>query len=295
MDPATTTTTSLDTNDEEQPPNRCLGKLAAKVNRKQLLFATFMNVPKTDPVPNVSDFWAKRAKFPSKSYGNRQHGCCTRASQAVLATRMERIEQRRTLDIAEEEVLRVYYEMTERLYGGGDTGAYETDALDDWRRADRTFKDVKGRPLTIDAYVRVNHIDQIEIRRAIHLAGAHGVKLCFALPLAWSSTELTEPWDAPADGRFIGNYEPYSWGGHSMTADAYNKQGVRVLHTWFDGDKTVQSHQFVTWAGMAYCDEMYVVIDSVNAWRKRAEDQGFDMTNLVDAVNSVSSVSIPEK
>jgi hypothetical protein len=292
-----TTTVTSEHSGEVGQNKGCLGKLAPKNDPRQLMFAKFEGgkLKTVDAAPLVSDFWKSRAKFPAHSYGNTNIGDCTRASQAAFATRMERIEQKRTIEISEAEVERVYYAMTEKLYGGGDTGAYEIDALNCWRRPEETFKDGKGNPLTIDAYVRVNHMDQMEIRRAINFSGGHGVKLCFALPRAWASVDITEPWDGPPENTPMnGDWEPYSWGGHSMTAVAYNKVGIRVQHTWFDGPKGTPSEQIVTWRGMAYCDEMYVVIDSVDAWRKRADILKFDLTNLVKAVNTVSSKQIGE-
>jgi hypothetical protein len=43
--------------------------------------------------------------------------------------RFERIERRRTINLDDQEVIDKYLAMTSRLYGGGDTGAYEEDAL----------------------------------------------------------------------------------------------------------------------------------------------------------------------
>src|SRR3954447_21487763 len=126
-----------------------LGKLPAKSNRKALLFEDFVQPAAIDKVPDNFNFWAKRAAFPSRMFGNDVYGDCTRASQAEAAMHMERIETKATPRITDAEVIRAYFEMTWRRYsddgpngapmpswwmgagGPGDLGAYETDALSD--------------------------------------------------------------------------------------------------------------------------------------------------------------------
>jgi hypothetical protein len=271
-------------------PEKPLGKLPARGHPKMLQLKSF--VPRAvEPPPKAFNFWSKRVPFPPRTYGNRQEGCCTRASQANLATRMERLEQRRTINIWDEEIHRVYRDMTARLYGGGDTGAYEIDALNEWRRPDLTFRDESSRPLTIDAYTSINIRDFNEVKYAIWLAGAKGIKLCLNLPLAFSRIDPPDVWDFFDEGlleSLTGEWVPGSWGGHSLMADAYNEKGVRLVHTWYDRD----DEQILSWrAFAAYCDEAYLVVDSANKWRKKTAGR-LNITELVDAVNQVSSHKI---
>lgn len=263
--------------------DRKLGKGKPKTSLKQLFLQTFLK-PKAEIVlPKATNFWRKRKGFPLNTWGNTDAGCCTRAKQALAHCRMERLEQRRTIEITTEEVLRVYYNMTSRLYGGGDTGAYEVDALSEWRKPDLTFKDTKGRPLTIDAFVAVNHRNIEEIKKGIYLSGAHGMAVCFNLPEAWSDTYR---WDIPENQLPTGKYEPGGWGGHSMWALDYTEEGVIIGHTWGVPDG------LVTWRGMAqYCDEAYLVIDSVNAWKKK-RGKIINVDALKSAVNEVSAQKI---
>ena len=258
-------------------PDRRLGKGPAKAGPKALLFANYIS-PLV--IPQETNFWHKRVKFPFETYGNREHGCCTIASQALFAMKMERIEQRRTIDFADEEVLRVYYNLTSRLYGGGDTGAYEEDALSNWRKPDLTFRDKRGRPYTIDAYTKINHTNILEIKKAIYLSGGHGIKLCFNLPWAWASTYR---WDVPENQALVGDWVPGSWGGHSMcSAHDYDEGGIWVDHTWG------VPPGYVTNAGLAaYCDEAHHVIDSINTWKKKTNLVNFGA--LISDVNIVSS------
>lgn len=280
-------------NERVDAGSKRLGKLPAKSSMKQLHFA---RVLKAEPEPpKVVKFWEKRKPFPAYTYGNTDNGCCTIASQAVMATRLERIEQRRTVGFNENEILRVYYNLTSRLYGGGDTGAYEVDALNNWRNPDLTFQDRKGRPHTIDAYLRVNQADLHEVKRAIAFSGAYGIKVCYALPAAWSSVDIPNAWDIPEGQPMVGPWLPNSWGGHSMAAAAgYRLDVLPQPHTWYTGGAEVNyGIQPVTWRGFsAYADEAYIVVDSVNSWKKQGLLTKRQAEMIVSAVNEVSDTKI---
>jgi len=267
-----------------------LGKMPAKSSTKSLLFSDFIKADLPEPPP-AYNFWKKRAPFPLNYYGNDTHGDCTIASQANMALRMERIETRRTPEFTDNAILTVYYNMTERLYGGGDTGAFETDALDNWRNPDHTFKDTAGRPMTIDAYTKINHASLSDVKRAICSTEAKGIKVCFNLPAAWQRTISPGVWAVPPKGTSpVGSWLPGSWGGHSTYVYGYTKDGLWV-RTW-------NVIQFVTWEGFAlYCDEAYWVLDSVDSWRKKPQVKSGEikLAKLVDAVNKVSSIKVGKR
>ncbi len=269
---------------------RC-GRLPRTADPRDLQFATFARKPAhLVALPEATRFWAHRASFPRRTFGNDEVGDCTRAKQAAAALRMERLETRRTPGISDEEVRRVYFDMTERLYGGGDSGAYESDALSEWRKPDRTFKDAQGRPLTIDAYMRLSPSNLQQVKQALFLAGAHGIAVCFNLPAAWQTEEPPGDWDLPAGQALTGDWQPGSWGGHSMWARDYDARGLWVVHTWGLPD------QRVSWRAVsAYMDEAHVVIDSLDFWRKSkpAAARALDLGGLREAVNDLSSYPIP--
>lgn len=181
-----------------------------KTSSNMLMFADYAN--KSVVVPKVLRHWRNRTKFPVYDMGNGDNGDCGIASQALFQMKLERLERRRTIMVDKDEILRVYYNLTERLYGGGDTGIYEVDGLSNWRNPDLTFRDAKGNPLTIDAYTKVNHFSVEEVKKAIFLSGGKGIKVCFALPMAWANT-LT--WDYQ-DQQLVGEWQKYSWGGHCL-------------------------------------------------------------------------------
>jgi hypothetical protein len=271
---------------EQEVQGRRLGKSPSKSDTKLLQMSKYT----VGDAPAVYDFWSSRAPFPLRTFGNTQYGDCTKASQALLAMRMERIETRQTPSISDTEIINNYFAMTARLYGGGDTGAYEIDALNEWRRPDLTFRDIYKRPLTIDAYTRINQSNIQEVKNALYLAGAKGIKVCFSLPYAWA-TRNDMVWDIPAGQQPIGQYLPGSWGGHSMTAIArYDTEWLYLPSSWGYPDGKISWRAFAI-----YCDEAYLVIDSVDSWRKKqigGQLVNINLTALVSDVNSVSDQKI---
>lgn len=262
-----------------------LGRLPARSDTRALMFARFAEPPAK--LPAATKFWDRRTRFPLRSFGNLKYGDCTIAKQAIASMRMERLETKRTPNISDEEVVTTYFDMTNELYGGGDSGAFETDALNNWRDPAKTFKSRNG-PMTIDAYTRVNHADQMELRQALWTAGAHGIAICLNLPLAFSNIVPPDPWDIPEGHQPIEDWLPGSWGGHSMFCRDYDAKGIWLCHTWDLPD------QLLTWRAAAiYLDEAHVVIDSLDLWRKKpALKKLVDFDGIKKAVNEVSRIKI---
>jgi hypothetical protein len=273
-------------NEVEIVQGQRLGRLPGKSTMRALQFSDFM---KYLQLPRQTNYWTQKTALPLRTFGNDRYGCCTRAKQAVAIMRMERIENRKLVEITDEEVIRVYTEMSARLYGGGDNGAYEDDALSEWRKPATTLRDTKGHSYTIDAYLKINPSNQDEIRAAIALSGARGIAVCFNLPLAFSDILPPADWAIPAGQRLTGKWIPGSWGGHSMWMHDYDITGCWLDHTWGIVP------QRVTWEAVAtYMDEAHVVIDSVDAWRSQPKSKAakIDLSAVVDAVNSVSSYPV---
>ena len=273
----------------EKVEGKRLGRMPNRSDVRALMFSEFVKASAPDP-PKRTNFWKRRTPFPIKHFGNLQYGNCTRAKQAIAHMRMERIETRQTPKISDDEVIRVYKEMCVRWYGSdADEGAYEVDALSDWRNPDYTFRDTKSRPLTIDAYTRVDAFDHFQVKQAIALAGAHGIAVCLNLPKRFSYIDPPNDWDFPAGSTLTGELVPGSWGGHSMWAVDYDEVGIWLAHTWNI------PNQRITWEAAAfYMDEVHVVIDSLNYWRKKKPEASkvLKLTDLRDAVNAVSSIQI---
>jgi hypothetical protein len=279
--------TPTDRNEQRIVSRHRLGRKPAIMKQKAVLFSDFFKYLK---LPKETTFWDKRRKFPIRSFGNTEWGNCTIAKQAVAHMRMERIETGKTPTILDEEIIAVYKRMILREYGSeADEGAYEVDALDNWRNPEQTFRDKKGNPLSIDGYMRVNHLNHDEVKAALALSAANGIAVCFNLPVAWSSNYKL--WSGPPAGTpLTGIWQPGGWGGHSMWEFKYNEVGPVVDQTWKEPPTQL------TWDAMfTYCDEIHIVIDSVNKWKKSLKGNSvgkLDLGGFVDAVNAVSSIPI---
>src|SRR4051794_12311922 len=116
---------NINENNEIKLADVRLGKLPAKSSIKALLFNDFVN-PKA-VAPPAYDRWKRMKAFPLSTFGNTVYGDCTLASQGHAAMRMEKLETGKVPSIPEQSVIDSYLAMTKRLYGGGDTGAFETD------------------------------------------------------------------------------------------------------------------------------------------------------------------------
>lgn len=116
---------------ELEQPNKRLGKAPAKSHPLMLSAGNYLG--KSVVVPKKLDYWKKRKPIPILDYGNNEYGDCTIASQALMAIKMELQERRRLVAIPKENIVKTYFNLSDRLYGGGDNGAYELDALGNWR------------------------------------------------------------------------------------------------------------------------------------------------------------------
>lgn len=259
-------------------PVKLLGKGPKKEDHRNLMAARYL----------ASEFparyaWQKgRRPVPARSFGNTSYGDCTLASQANCVIRFERTEQRRTVLIPDQTVIRNYLDMT----GGQDAGYFELDAIKRWRTTG--FDMPRDRFYRIDGFAEVNPKNIDEVKAALFQHGL--IKVCFALPIAWAGIDpptyaadgIGGIWDVGVGSTF----EPYSWGGHSLMADMYDERGLWVSHTWYDGP--VAARQLVTWeAVQQYCDEAYSIVDSFNFWHQR--NALFDIGALQRDVEAVTS------
>lgn len=259
-------------------PVKLLGKAPKQEDQRNLMAARYL----ASEFPAKYDWQKKRKPAPSRTFGNTEYGDCTLASQANALIRMERIEQRRTVLIPDQTVISNYLEMT----GGADSGWYELDALKRWRSNGFLYR--SDRRYTIDAFAEIHPTNTDEMKAALWQFKV--IKVCFGLPKAWSRIDPPGFGSSPAtEGAWdvgVGpDYEPYSWGGHSMMADGYDENGLWVAHTWYHAPKPAR--QLVTWEAVRkYADESYSIIDSFDGWRKKA---AFDVQQLQKDVEKVTA------
>lgn len=257
---------------------KMLGKKEVKHDFRNLRAARYL----ASEFPAWYDWQRKRRPVPARTYGNTQYGDCTLASQANCVARFERMEQRRTIILPDQLVIGNYLNMT----GGADEGWYELDAIKRWRSIG--FAPRNDRVYTIDAFTQVNTLNVDEVKAALWQFKV--IKICFQLPWAWSrvdapgygSPETEGVWDV-GDGP---DFEPNSWGGHSMSADGYDAEGLWVIHSWYEGPRPAR--QKITWAAVQkYADEAYSIVDAFDAWRGPRK-AAFDLPSLVADVRAVT-------
>jgi hypothetical protein len=110
-----------------------LGKQDYKHDPRTLKMAKFLS-PDIH-IPDVFNFDKGRAPFPDHMWGNDQYGDCVIAARANATLRIERVEQRRTLALVDDDAINTYKRLTGCNSPGdsNDTGLVMLDANRDWR------------------------------------------------------------------------------------------------------------------------------------------------------------------
>ena len=209
-------------------------------------------------VPSNYDFDKGRASFPLRMWGNDEWGDCVIAGEANQQIRLERVEQRRTIKLTDDDAITRYKALTGSQTAGDaqDEGLVVLDAMRNWRNSGFAVAD-KGRNYSIAAYGEVDPTDALEIRKAMYLF--HGIHFGFWLPRAAQAMTRNGFWDY--QGQDGPEWRAGSWGGHLVYGKKFTPDSVEVL-TW--GMKVRVSNSFVA----KYCDEAWAVIDNPDAWRK---------------------------
>lgn len=239
-----------------------LGKQAHRYDSRTLALGDFIQ---HTPLPAYHDFDKRRAAFPLKVWGNDAWGNCVIVGQAHHMTRLERIEQRRTLPITEDDVVDRYKALSGAQEPGdrNDVGLVVLDALKRWREGwqlDFSRSD-PPRDYKISAYGELDPHDLWQLRAAVFYL--HGVQFGFWLPLtAQDGLNSENPtWDYIPTGDE--RERPGTWGGHLVYSKAYNSDGSFEILTW--GMKVRVTPAFID----HYCDEAWAVVDDFDAWRNR--------------------------
>ena len=183
--------------------------------------------------------------------GNEAYGNCViaTAAHAILSWQAnETGDKRRITDSA---VIDLSREM------GALDGYAILDRLKYWRKIGMWANDIW-------AFAAIKQGDETEIRIAVNEFGAADIGI--NLPNAWKSQDI---WTT-GHGR---QYEPGSWGGHSVPIVGYDPTGVYVV-TWGEIVR-------ITWQALpVYCDEAYACIDPIWISRNAKNPAGIDLTTL---------------
>ena len=243
-----------------------LGKREYHHDEKTMMLGNFMAPP---VVPAKHDFDAHRAKFPLHVWGNDAWGNCVKVGQANQLTRLERIEQRRTLKLQTDHIVKAYQEEVARQFGTApefpgdenDHGLVVLHNLRNWRNIgwplDFTKKPDDERVYTISAFGELEPNDYEQLKAACYLL--HGIHLGIWLPVAVQG--VYSKWDYKPEEDTGPAWAPGSWGGHLVYAKAYDGDEMEIL-TW--GQKVRVTKSFLA----RYCDEAWAVVDNFDNWRR---------------------------
>ncbi len=223
------------------------GKAPAKQDHRTLKLADVLLAE--DHLPAAYDFDDKQNKIPMPppTYLNPPLNSCVIAGRAHQTLRFEIVEQKRLIDITDQDVRREFEKQT----GGSNNNIEVLDSLKLWRT--RGWE-AAGQNLKIKAFTKIDPINPENIKRAIVIN--LGVGLGFFLPeSAIIQFEAGQPWEVTRD-KASGDH------GHYVYVPGYTKDGP-VCITW--GKKHQMSWAFVD----KYCDEAYAIIDAIDTPEKK--------------------------
>jgi hypothetical protein len=243
-----------------------LGRLPAKVDNRNLLFATYFQLP---TVPEYQN-WATKC---TKDYGmmaNDKLGDCTCAAMGhAIQAWSANVSEEHTL--SDQDIISAYEAITgyNPADPSTDRGAVELNVLNYWRTTG-----ISGHK--ISAYTSINPENITHVKAGIYLFG--GIYIGISLPYS-AQTQTT--WSVPWYGK-IGDGLPGSWGGHAVYVVAYDAKSVWCI-TW--GQLKRMTWRFFT----AYCEEAYALIspDWFNGEGK--DPNGFDLTALQSDINEITA------
>jgi hypothetical protein len=249
-----------------------LGKQDYQHDDRTLLMARF--IQPDIRVPAKSDFDKNRTPIPVRMWGNDAWGDCVIAGEANQLLRLERIEQRRTLMLSDQEVIDRYKLLTGSASPGDayDNGLVILEAMRNWRSSGFT---VGNRTYTIAAYGELEPNNRAQLRMASY--ALHGIHLGISLPLAAQRMTHEGVWHY--EGQTTPEFQPGSWGGHLVYSKAYDPDSLEIL-TW--GRKVKVTNEFIE----KYADEAWAVVDNFDSWRIK---QTVDVTALQHTLSQITS------
>lgn len=260
-------------------PNARLGKQGYVHDDRTLMLARF--VQSDIRVPAHFDFDKGRAPFPMRVWGNDAWGDCVIGGRCNHLLRLERVEQRRTIALFDEDAVAEYKKLTgsQSPEDANDVGLVVIDAMRDWRGNGMATDGRKGvrsaRNYTIAAYGELEPQDHQQMKLAIY--ALHGIHMGLWLPVAAQGMTNNGVWDY--NGEAGSEWQPGSWGGHLVYAKAYDSDGIEVI-TW--GQKVKATWNFID----KYCDEAWAVVDNFDSWRAK---QTVDVSALIKKLTEITS------
>lgn len=256
-------------------PELRLGKLPATEDDRDLLFARYVR-PEELPTP-PAQFGHETLVGPKAwgMLGNDDWGDCAWAGPAH-ETMLLTIEGGHPAAFTTEDVLRDYSAGTGFNENAGPPGSNPTDKgsnvrdVLDYRRK-TGIVDAAGSRHTIEAYVKLDHANLVEIYQALYLFQVVGMGLAFP-ESAMEQFNAGEPWDVVPGAEILG--------GHYVPLVA-KRDDIDVV-TW--GALQQMTERFF----QTYCDEAWAYISGENLEAGK-DPEGFDLTQLRADLAQLSS------
>jgi hypothetical protein len=212
------------------------GRLPVKKDKRNIQFKDLLL--KINNVPQQYDFDEKNP-VPTPMFLNDTYGDCVIAGRAHQTIRFELVEQKKLLNISDNDVKTEYFKETE----GQDTGLVVLNSLNAWRQVG--WK-AAGKNYKIKGYAQINVKDHNGVMQAIYLDVGVGIGL--NLPESAVTQFIKgQVWDTVTRTTIAG--------GHYVVCTGYNKTGPTCV-TW--GRKQQMTWRFWT----KYCEECYSIFDS---------------------------------
>jgi hypothetical protein len=226
-------------------------------------------------VPTNWDFDHGRAPFPLRVWGNDAWGDCVIGGEANHTLRLERVEQRGTIKLADEDAVNRYMALSGAKSPGdaNDNGLVVLEANRDWRN--NGFLTKTGRVYKIAAYGELEPTDRQQLRTASYLL--HGIHFGFWLPTAAQAMTNQGVWDYK--GETGPEWRPGSWGGHLVYSKKFDADSHEVL-SW--GMKIRVTNAFIE----RYADEAWAVVDNLDSWKTK---QTIDVPKLEKTLSEITA------
>jgi hypothetical protein len=229
------------------------GKLEHVWDSRTIQFANFMTAPVRPPTR--FDFDKGRTEFPQSSWGSNKNKCDVIASQANQLLRFGRIDEKRTIPLADKDVIRRYRTLARVSPGQEGSGLSVLYAMKMWQQKGWTLR---GKNYKIELYGEIDPRERELLRSAIYLF--KGVHMGFWLPRA---VDGLGTWDYVNEVGEI--WKPGSLGGTLAYCKAYNEKGYQLI---YEGRSIFASNEFVE----HFSDECWICIESIDYWVSQALD-----------------------
>lgn len=242
-----------------------LGKLAARLDPRTLMFASYVTAALPAPPPALN--LATKVKGSWGMMDNDQIGDCTCAAASHLIMEWTASAQAKMVTPSNQQIVAAYSAITgyNPKTGANDNGAQEIDVLNYWRQTG-----IGGHK--IQAFVGLEPSNHTHIMDGVWMFG--GCYIGLALPkTAQDQTQNHQPWSVISTS---GDGQPGSWGGHAVPVVAYDARSLTVV-TW----GALQSMTWGFWA--AYCDEAYAILSPDYLEKKSGQivaPSGFNLAQL---------------